>query len=255
MDESTFETFEDELGQPLKDVSPPKPLRTARTGGRAEMYTQRRTREEAPALQQVPKMTPREHPVSSATSLRKALSIQNLAQIETPWEGVTLNRCLIIAITILVLTCGLQRINEALRGRKDVAEEFTAVSERHTFIRKAKLPTHEPEMSLWDTFFWWVDDDDDDEGTSKRKSKRASQERASRGFRHRTVPNLRLLKKRETKFSERRGRRDVGEMKERMKRTREKVRKKITEEEQEVEKTEKTKKPVKDSKQKHKKGP
>ncbi|KAA0719599.1 hypothetical protein E1301_Tti021464 [Triplophysa tibetana] len=250
MDESAFETFEDELGQPLRDVFPPKPLRTARTVGRAEMYTQRRTREEAPALQQVPKMTPREHPMSSATSLRKALSIQNLAQIETPWEGVTLNRCLIIAITLLVLTCGLQRINEALRGCKDVAEEFTAVSERHTFIRRAKLPAHEPETSLWDTFFQWVTDDDDDEGTSKRKSKGASQERASRGFRHRTLPNLRLLKKRESKFSERRGRRDEGKMKERMMRTREKVRKKITEEEEEVEKTEKTKTSVKERKQK-----
>lgn len=35
MDESTFETFEEELGQPLPEVSPPKPLRAARTGGRA----------------------------------------------------------------------------------------------------------------------------------------------------------------------------------------------------------------------------
>lgn len=217
------------------------------------MYTQKRTREEAPAVQQVPKMTTREHPVSSATSLRKALSIQNLAQIETPWEGVTLNRCLIIAISILVLTSGLQRINEALRGHKD--EEITAVSERHAVIRRAKLPTHEPETSLWDTFFWWVDDDD--EGSSKRKSKRASQKRTSRGFRHRTVPNLRLLKKRETKFTERRGRRDAGEMKERTKRTKEKeieVRKKKIEKEEEEEEEEmmeiSKKKPVKDSKQK-----
>lgn len=252
MDESTFETFEEELGQPLQEVSPPKPLRAARTGGRAEMYAQRRTREEAPALQQqIPKMTPREHLTSSATSLRKARSIQNLAQIETPWEGVTLNRCLIIAITILVLTSGLQRINEVLRGRKDVNEESTAVSERHAFIRGSKLPAQENETSLWDTLFWWLDDDED---SNKRKSKRATQERVSRGFRHRTFTHPKLLKQRETTFSERRRRRDTDEIKERTKNKKEeeiKVKKKTEEEEEEEEKIKKSKKTaMKDRKQK-----
>lgn len=44
-------------------------------------------------------------------SLRKSLSVQNVAQIEAPWEGVTLNRCLFIAITILVLSSGCQRLH------------------------------------------------------------------------------------------------------------------------------------------------
>lgn len=43
--------------------------------------------------------------------LRKSLSIQSMAQIEVPWEGVTLNRCLFIAITILVLSSGCQRLH------------------------------------------------------------------------------------------------------------------------------------------------
>lgn len=46
-----------------------------------------------------------------SASLRKALSIQNLSQIDRPWENVTLNRCLLVAITILVLTSGFQRLN------------------------------------------------------------------------------------------------------------------------------------------------
>ena len=33
MDESTFETFEEELGSPLQDVPPPKPIRQARRPG------------------------------------------------------------------------------------------------------------------------------------------------------------------------------------------------------------------------------
>ncbi|XP_067219959.1 uncharacterized protein [Chanodichthys erythropterus] len=209
------------------------------------MYAQRRVREEAPIVQQVPKMTPREHPLSSGTSLRKALSIQNLTQIETPWEGVTLNRCLIIAITILLLSSGLQRIHEAVRGRKDVSEELTEVHERHTLVKRGKITPHEPDTSLWDMLFWWMDDDDD-EGSGKR--------RVSRGLRHRALPNPRLLKKRETKFPERRarGRRQVDEIKERLTRQKEKemkVKKKEEEEkEKDIEKVKKVKKPVKERK-------
>ncbi|XP_016320258.1 uncharacterized protein LOC107671801 isoform X2 [Sinocyclocheilus anshuiensis] len=250
MDESTFETFEEELGKPLQEVPPQKPIRQARTGGRAEMYAQRRVREEAPIVQQVPKMIPREHPVSSATSLRKALSIQNLTQIETPWEGVTLNRCLIAAITILLLSSGLQRIHEAVRGRKEVSEELIALNDRHALIKRGKITPHELDTSLWDTLFWWIDDDDD-EG----KSKRASRRRVSRGLRHRALPDLRLLKKRETKFTERRrrGRREVDETKERLTKEKEmKVKKKVKEVKEEEEDIEmkKPKKPAKESKQK-----
>lgn len=46
-----------------------------------------------------------------SVSLRKAMSLQNLSQIETPWEGVTLNRCMIIAITILLLSSGFQKLH------------------------------------------------------------------------------------------------------------------------------------------------
>ncbi|XP_067308987.1 uncharacterized protein [Pseudorasbora parva] len=229
MDESTFETFEEELGKPLQDGPPLKPIRQARTGSRAEMYAQRRAREEAPIAQQVPKMIPREHPVSSATSLRKALSIQNLTQLETPWEGVTLNRCLIVAITLLLLSSGLQRIHEAFRGRKDVSEELAALNERHALIKRWKITPHEPDTSLWDTLFWWLDDDDE----RSRKSKRATRESVSRGLRNRALPDRRLLKKRGTKFTERRGRREVDEIKERLTRRKEreiKVKKKVEEE-------------------------
>ncbi|XP_048019602.1 uncharacterized protein LOC125250858 [Megalobrama amblycephala] len=253
MDESTFETFEEELGKPLQDVPPTKPIRQVRTGSRAEMYAQRRVREEAPIVQQVPKMVPREHPLSSGTSLRKALSIQNLTQIETPWEGVTLNRCLIIAITILLLSSGLTKntrqvsTTEAVRGRKDVSEELTELHERHALVKRGKITPHEPDTSLWDMLFWWMDDDDD-EGSGKR--------RVSRGLRHRALPNPRLLKKRETKFPERRGRgrRQVDEIKERLTRQKEKemkVKKKVEEEkEEDIEKVKKVKKPAKESKQK-----
>nr|XP_021324042.1 uncharacterized protein LOC108179272 [Danio rerio]XP_021324043.1 uncharacterized protein LOC108179272 [Danio rerio] len=206
MDESSFETFEDELKKPLPENPPQKPVRQTR----AEMYTQRRVREEAPIVQQVPKMIPREHPMSSATSLRRALSIQNLSQMqmERPWEGVTLNRCLIVAITILLLSSGLQRIHDAVRGRKEDSEELTVLTDRHTLLRRGKI-TPQPDSSLWDTLFWWLDDDDDDEEKSGKHKK------VSRSLRHRALPDPRLLKKRKT-FTERRGRGEE-EIKERQK--------------------------------------
>ncbi len=50
-------------------------------------------------------------PAFASAALHKALSIQDLSQIERPWENVTLNRCLFVAITILVLTSGFQRLH------------------------------------------------------------------------------------------------------------------------------------------------
>ncbi|XP_056302506.1 uncharacterized protein LOC130214721 [Danio aesculapii] len=220
MDESSFETFEDELKKPLQENPPQKPVRQTR----AEMYTQRRVREEAPIAQQVPKMIPREHPLSSATSLRRALSIQNLSQMqmERPWEGVTLNRCLIVAITILLLSSGLQRIHDAVRGRKEDSEALTVLTDRHTLLRRGKI-TPQPDSSLWDTLFWWLDDDDDEERSGKHK-------KVSRSLRHRALPDPRLLKKRKT-FTERRGRAGEEEVKE----TRKKMKAKKMEEEENME--------------------
>ncbi|KAF4117900.1 hypothetical protein G5714_002453 [Onychostoma macrolepis] len=138
---------------------------------------------------------------------------------------------------------------EAVRGRKDVSEELIALNERHTLIKRGKITPHEPDTSLWETFFWWIDDDD--EG----KSKRATRGRDSRGLRHRALPDLRLLKKRETKFTERRrrGRHEVDEIKEKLTKEKEmKVKKKVKEveeEEEDIQKMKKPKKPAKESKQ------
>ncbi|AWP04214.1 putative general transcription factor IIF subunit 1-like [Scophthalmus maximus] len=61
-----------------------------------------------------PKALPREPSFPRKASLHETMSIQNLNQIETPWENVTLNRCLFVAITILVLTSGFQRLQGAM---------------------------------------------------------------------------------------------------------------------------------------------
>ncbi|XP_016086459.1 uncharacterized protein [Sinocyclocheilus grahami] len=110
-------------------------------------------------------------------------------------------------------------------------------------VSNSQQPLHEPDTSLWDSLFWWIDDDDDDD---EGKSKRASHRSFSRGLRHRALPDLRLLKKRETKFTERRrrGRREVDETKQKEMKVKKKV--KEVKEEENIE----MKKPAKESKQK-----
>ncbi|KAK3513731.1 hypothetical protein QTP70_028744 [Hemibagrus guttatus] len=191
--------------------------------------------------------------------LRKSLSIQNMAQIEAPWEGVTLNRCLFIAITILVLSSGCQRLHEFLRGRKDGTDLEpigTALSVRHTAVKKYRVPAPEPETSLWDTFLWWVDDDednDDEEGSRRGKVRKVTREKATRGLRHKAIPDRRLLKWRDGRFKARRDKARQGEeeSRESVKAQREKVKrlgeKKVEEEERE-EKEEKVVKNRKESK-------
>nr|XP_046265431.1 stress response protein NST1 [Scatophagus argus] len=213
--EESYETFEEELGPPRADPPPQKPVRQIR---RAEMYTTRKVREETtPAPQQPraePKTLPREPSFPKTTSLHKALSIQNLSQIETPWENVTLNRCLFVAITILVLTSGFQRLHETLRVRGTEEEEEVGLTVRRygTLRHRGQLP--EPELTLWEVMFWWLpdlddeedeDDDDDDDGEVKRvKPKRRTTAQASRGLRNKPLLDNKLMKRRIGKLKDRR---------------------------------------------------
>lgn len=83
---------------------------------------QERRPELCPGSRASPEPVSRSHPSPSpaaltdvslfaAASLHRTLSIQNLSQMEKPWENVTLNRCLFVAITILVLASGFQRLH------------------------------------------------------------------------------------------------------------------------------------------------
>ncbi|KAM9428916.1 uncharacterized protein ACWYII_019762 [Salvelinus alpinus] len=151
--EESFEMFEEELGRP--EPPPQKPVRQVR----------------------------RPVPVS----LRKAISPQNLSQIETPWEGVTLNRCLLITITILLLSSGFQKLHETIKGRRAVEEEEYA-------------DALTPETSLYEVLFWWLpdfNDEDDDRETKQVRLKKGVRERSLKGLRSSGTPERRLFKGRE----------------------------------------------------------
>ncbi|XP_072297419.1 uncharacterized protein [Eucyclogobius newberryi] len=166
------------------------------------------------------KILAREPNFSRSTSMPQTVPTQNASQPEVPWESVTLNRCLFIAITILVLTSGFQRLHEALHGHKVTLDE-----EDHygLIIRRSGALRHrtEPEATLWEVILSWLpdlddddnDDDDDDEHEEarvrKRKPKRRRIVKTLGSLRNRPLPD-KLLKKRESLSKVRQAKKLVG---------------------------------------------
>nr|XP_057922247.1 junctional sarcoplasmic reticulum protein 1 isoform X2 [Doryrhamphus excisus] len=171
------------------------------------MYTNRKVKEETSGFPQQPKVEPktlpRETSVPRKLPLHKSMSIQNLAQIETPWENVTLNRCLFVAITILVLTSGMQRLHEALRGQEVTAEEEEVeLTVRHPSLLQHRGKPLQPETTLWEVLFWWLPDLDDDNG--KRHMRKG-------GVRNKPVPDKKLMKQRDGTLKSRRAKKVKGQ--------------------------------------------
>ncbi|KAG8014095.1 hypothetical protein GBF38_016396, partial [Nibea albiflora] len=193
------------------------------TNVEAEMYTTRRVREEMAPVPQQPRGEPRalhrEPSYPRTTSLHKAVPTQDTCQIETPWENVTLNRCLFVVVTILVLASGFQRIH----GKTvEEEEEDVGVAVRRSCILRHRSPP-EPETSVWDVMFWWMPDLDDDEEdeeeeedddieVKRRKPKRGGTVQTSRGLRNKPLPDRNLMKRRGGKLKNRRAKkvRDEG---------------------------------------------
>ncbi|XP_062261109.1 junctional sarcoplasmic reticulum protein 1 [Platichthys flesus] len=222
--EESYETLEEELGTSRADPAPHKTVRQIR---RPEMYAARKIREEmAPASQQPraePKTLLREPSFPRTPSLPKTLSAQIPAQIETPWENVTLNRCLFVAITILVLTSGFQRLHETLRSQGSLQsqeEEAVGLKVRRSETLRHRGQPSEPQTSLWELMLLWLPDLDDEEDEEEEdddvevirgRAKRGAMARAPRGLRNRPLPDRKLTKQRDEKLKDRRVRKARGE--------------------------------------------
>ncbi|XP_037131740.1 junctional sarcoplasmic reticulum protein 1 [Syngnathus acus] len=230
--EESYETFEEELGLTREDPPPQKPVRQIR---RPEMYASGKVREETSAVLQPPKVEPTlpmESTPPKKFPVQKTLSMQNLSQIETPWENVTLNRCLFVAISILVLTSGFQRLHETLRSRGIAEEEEEAdltVRQPTTLRHRGKPP--QPETTLWEVLFWWLPDLDDDDEDDEKRTRREAQ--SSRGLRNKPIPDKKLMKKSEGTLKTRRARK-VREQEAKNKKRKEDMPKTSDEDEQKV---------------------
>lgn len=208
--EESYETFEEDVISQRVDSPPQRPSRHIR---RPELYATRKLKEEMASvplqIKAEPKILIREPSFSRSTSTSQPIHTQTATQPEVPWESVTLNRCLFIAITILVLTSGFQRLHEALHGHKVAPDEEE--DKYGLIVRRSGALRHrtEPETTLWELMLSWLpdldDDDEDDEddedgdvGIKKRKPKRRRLVKMLGSLRNRPLPE-KLLKQRDEK--------------------------------------------------------
>lgn len=81
-------------------------------------------------------------------SFERILSIENLNDVPNPWKGFTMNRCLVVALVVLLVSSGVNEVHEAL-------DHF--VEERNIGSLADLLPTGSlPQFSIWDSVTsWW----------------------------------------------------------------------------------------------------
>ncbi|XP_066552387.1 junctional sarcoplasmic reticulum protein 1 [Amia ocellicauda] len=204
MEESVFETFEGDMGSeelleellaqeaqetqeapdPLapQTPTPPQPRKQTRS---PDVPTPKKSKEEhlhqprveegeefveaveavetkPPPRPPPPKEKPRHAPMRHAASTG--------SQLEAPWGGITLNRCLLVAMVIVLISSGCQRLQDALDFWEDdphtlevgVLPACISVVED----RAAELP----ETSIWDYMLWWNWVAEEDEADEAEKS-------------------------------------------------------------------------------------
>lgn len=209
----SYETYEEDVVPQRADSPPQRPGRPLR---RPELYATRKLKEEMASvplqIKAEPKILPREPSFSRSTSVTQPVSTLSTTQPEVPWESVTLNRCLFIAITILVLTSGIQRLNEVLHGHRVSSDEED--DEYGLIVRRSGVRHRtEPETTLWELMFYWLpdlddddDDDDEDDGNEdgnarlkKRKPKRRRLVKTLSSLRNKPLSDKTLLKQRQEK--------------------------------------------------------
>ncbi|CDQ57254.1 unnamed protein product [Oncorhynchus mykiss] len=93
---------------------------------------------------------------SLGMSYERILSIQSLSEVENPWKSITLNRCIVFAIIIVLVSSGVNEIHDAL----DVLLEENDLPQM--FLGGTGLQPDgiaQPAASLWDSLLSWGSDD------------------------------------------------------------------------------------------------
>ncbi|XP_034039265.1 uncharacterized protein LOC117522004 isoform X4 [Thalassophryne amazonica] len=108
--EENYETLEEELGQLRAEPPPQKPDQQIHS---PETYATKNIQEEMspPRPGPEPKISAKDPSFSETAYPSKTLPTQNLSETETPWENITLNHCLFVTITILVITSGFHKLH------------------------------------------------------------------------------------------------------------------------------------------------
>ncbi|GLD50354.1 uncharacterized protein AKAME5_002791700 [Lates japonicus] len=80
-------------------------------------------------------------------SYDRILSIENLSDVPNPWKGITMNRCIVVALVILLVTSGVNEVHEAV----DYFVEETGIRSFFRSLQDGSIT----QISLWDSFMWW----------------------------------------------------------------------------------------------------
>uniref|UniRef100_A0A087X593 Si:dkey-211f22.5 n=1 Tax=Poecilia formosa TaxID=48698 RepID=A0A087X593_POEFO len=81
-------------------------------------------------------------------SYERILAIENLNDVPNPWKGFTMNRCLVVALVVLLVSSGVNEVHEAL----DYFVEETGIGYLVDCLQTGTLP----QFSIWDSVTsWW----------------------------------------------------------------------------------------------------
>ncbi|KAK6309120.1 hypothetical protein J4Q44_G00205830 [Coregonus suidteri] len=93
---------------------------------------------------------------SLSMSYESILSIQSLSEVENPWKGITLNRCIVLAIIIVLVSSGVNEVHDALEVFLE-ENDLTQMLLGGTDLQPDG--TAQPAATLWDSLLSWGSDD------------------------------------------------------------------------------------------------
>ncbi|KAM7388396.1 hypothetical protein PAMP_024572 [Pampus punctatissimus] len=56
-------------------------------------------------------------------SYDRILAIQHLSDVPNPWKGITMNRCLVLALVVLLVSSGVNELHDLYMGQFHVVVE------------------------------------------------------------------------------------------------------------------------------------
>uniref|UniRef100_A0AAV2KYE5 Uncharacterized protein n=1 Tax=Knipowitschia caucasica TaxID=637954 RepID=A0AAV2KYE5_KNICA len=94
-------------------------------------------------------------------SYERILSITDLSEVQNPWKGVTMNRCLVLALVVLLVSSGVSELHEAV----DYVVEETGIMSFIGSLQDGSIL----QFSVWDNLkSWWGAEE---LGTIRRRKK------------------------------------------------------------------------------------
>ncbi|XP_076880678.1 uncharacterized protein LOC143528712 [Brachyhypopomus gauderio] len=78
---------------------------------------------------------------------RRILPVKSLKDVENPWKGITLNRCILAAMAIVMVSSTFEMVQETLEPLFEAAEEVEGSGVQDTL--------DESEGSWWDGLAFW----------------------------------------------------------------------------------------------------